>query len=105
MLRDKKDIENYEEKAKFLEENGWETWYNDDNWIMTEWREQGKSIDRMGTSTDSAYNWEKGITGELDDLVQVKSLDEKDFRYRNWTTVRRELAIGLQGVQIRELGM
>jgi hypothetical protein len=99
MLRDKKDIENYEEKAKFLNENGWETWYNDDNWIMTEWREQGKSIDRMGTSTDSAYNWEKG----LGDLVQVKSLDEKDFRYRNWTTVRRELAISLKGVQIREL--
>ena len=84
MLKDKKDIENYEEKAKFLEENGWETWYNDDNWIMTEWVEQGKAIDRMGCSTDSAYIREKDLR-EIDDLVQVRSLyPEKDFRYRTW---------------------
>jgi hypothetical protein len=25
MLKNKKEIENYEEKAKFLQENGWET--------------------------------------------------------------------------------
>ena len=57
MLKSKKEIENYEEKAKFLQENGWETWYNDDNWIKTEWLEQGKSVDRMGDSTDRIYAW------------------------------------------------
>ena len=55
MLKRKNEIENYEEKAKFLQENGWETWYNDDNWIKTEWIEQGKSYDRMGDSTDRVY--------------------------------------------------
>ena len=57
MLKSKKEIENYEEKAKFLQENGWETWYHDDNWIKTEWVEQGKSVDRMGDSTDRIYAW------------------------------------------------
>jgi hypothetical protein len=57
MLKSKKEIENYEEKAKFLQENGWETWYNDDNWIKTEWLEQDKSVDRMGDSTDRIYAW------------------------------------------------
>ena len=102
MLKDKKDIENYEEKAKFLKENGWETWYNDDNWIMTEWAKQGKAIDRMGCSTDSAYITERGLR-DIDDLVQVRSLSEKDYRYKTWTTVTRLLANGLQGVEIREL--
>ena len=57
MLKNKKEIENYEEKAKFLQENGWETWYHDDNWIKTEWIEQSKSVDRMGDSTDRIYAW------------------------------------------------
>jgi len=57
MLKSKNEIENYEEKAKSLQENGWETWYNDDNWIKTEWIEQGKSVDRMGDSTDRIYAW------------------------------------------------
>ena len=57
MLKSKKEIENYEEKAKVLQENGWETWYHDDNWIKTEWVEQGKSVDRMGDSTDRIYAW------------------------------------------------
>ena len=55
MLKNKNEIENYEEKAKVLKENGWETWYDDDNWIKTEWIEQGKKIDMMGRSTDKAY--------------------------------------------------
>ena len=57
MLKSKKEIENYEEKAKVLQENGWETWYHDDNWIKTEWVKQGKSVDRMGDSTDRIYTW------------------------------------------------
>lgn len=57
MLKSKKEIENYEEKAKVLQENGWETWYHDNNWIKTEWVEQGKSVDRMGDSTDRIYTW------------------------------------------------
>jgi hypothetical protein len=30
-LKYKHEIPDYEEKAKILRENGWETWYNDDN--------------------------------------------------------------------------
>ena len=54
-LKEKHQIENYEEKSKLLCENGWETWYHDDNWIKTEWVEQGKKIDMMGCSTDKVY--------------------------------------------------
>lgn len=55
-LKRKHEIPNYEEKAKILRENGWETWYNDDNWIKTEWIEQGKRYDYMGRSTEDVYN-------------------------------------------------
>jgi hypothetical protein len=56
MLKKKEQIENYEEKSKILCENGWETWYHDDNWIKIEWREQGRRFDYMGKTTDEAYN-------------------------------------------------
>ena len=81
-LQDKHEISSYEEKAKVLRENGWETWYNDDNWIKTEWIDQGKKVDMMGRTTDSAYTLEKDLQ-IIDDLVQVKSLNEEDFRYKN----------------------
>jgi hypothetical protein len=55
-MKENHEILNYEEKEKFLRENGWETWYHDDNWIKSEWYEQGIQIDRAGMSTDSAYN-------------------------------------------------
>ena len=55
MLKRKEEIENYEEKSKILRENGWEPWYNDDNWIKTEWYDQGKKVDMMGRSTDEVY--------------------------------------------------
>jgi len=55
MLKNKNEIENYEGKAKVLQENGWETWYHDDNWIKTEWIKQGKKIDMMGRATDEVY--------------------------------------------------
>lgn len=54
-MKQKNEIENYEEKAKLLCENGWETWYHDDNWIKTEWIVQGKKYDAMGDSTDRVY--------------------------------------------------
>lgn len=50
----KHEIPNYEEKAKLLREKGWDTWYHDDNWIKKEWIDQGKKIDMMGRSTESA---------------------------------------------------
>jgi hypothetical protein len=56
LLKEKHQIENYEEKAKLLRERGWETWYHDDNWIKTEWIVQGKKYDMMGRETDYAYN-------------------------------------------------
>jgi hypothetical protein len=55
MMKQKNEIENYEDKSKVLQENGWETWYHDDNWIKTEWIEQGKAYDMMGDSTDRVY--------------------------------------------------
>ena len=55
LLKEKNEIENYEEKAKVLQENGWETWYHDDNWIKTEWIKQGKKYDMMGRDTDDVY--------------------------------------------------
>ena len=55
LLKNKNEIASYQEKAKCLRDNGWETWYNDDNWIKTEWYNQGKKIDMMGRSTESAY--------------------------------------------------
>lgn len=55
-LKYKHEIPNYEEKAKVLRENGWEPWYNDDNWIKTEWYDQGKKVDMMGRSTEYVYN-------------------------------------------------
>lgn len=55
-LKYKHEIPNYEEKAKVLTKNGWETWYNDDNWIKTEWHNQGKKVDMMGLSTEDAYD-------------------------------------------------
>ena len=56
LLKQKNEIENYEEKAKFLRENGWQTWWHDDNWIKTEWYYQGKKVDMMGRDTDDVYN-------------------------------------------------
>lgn len=56
MLKEKHEIENYEEKSNFLRENGWETWYHDDNWIKTEWVKEKKKYDMMGRSTDDVYN-------------------------------------------------
>ena len=55
-LKNKNEIPLYEEKAKVLKENGWETWYHDDNWIKVEWIEQGLKYDMMGIPTESAYN-------------------------------------------------
>ena len=55
MLKQKHEIKDYDKKSKLLKENGWETWYHDDNWIKTEWVEQGKRIDMMGRSTDSVW--------------------------------------------------
>ena len=55
-LKYKHEITNYEEKSKILQDNGWETWYNPDNWIKTEWYDQGKKIDMMGRSTDDVYD-------------------------------------------------
>ena len=55
ILKHKHEIPSYKEKAKVLKDNGWETWYNDDNWIKTEWYDQGKKIGMMGMSTESAY--------------------------------------------------
>lgn len=56
LLKNKNEIDNYEEKAELLRACGWETWYHVDNWIKTEWIEEGRKYDMMGRSTDDVYN-------------------------------------------------
>ena len=60
-LKSKNEIENYEEKYKFLRENGWEDLWHVDNWIKSEWRNSGGNIDMMGRSMDAAYNTEENV--------------------------------------------
>lgn len=55
-LKYKHEIPNYFEKAKVLNQNGWEPWYHVDNWIKTEWYDQGKKVDMMGRSTEDVYD-------------------------------------------------
>ena len=46
---------------KFLRNNGWETLWDEDNWIKTSWRENPNiNIDRAGISTIHAYKSELG---------------------------------------------
>lgn len=55
-LRDKQDIENYNEKSKFLNDNGWVTYYHDDNWIQEDWFEDlNIRVEYVGLNTDEAY--------------------------------------------------
>ena len=55
-LKYRHEIPFYEEKSKLLKENGWQFWCHYDNWIKTEWYDQGYKVDWMGRSTESAYN-------------------------------------------------
>lgn len=55
MLLEKNQITDYELKSKILFENGWENYYHDDNWIKTQWMKDGLPYDKMGISTDEAY--------------------------------------------------
>lgn len=55
-LRDKQDIENYNEKSKFLNDNGWVTYYHDDNWIQEDWFEDlNIRVEYVGLNTDETY--------------------------------------------------
>lgn len=55
-LKRKNQIKNYKAKARILRAGGWETWYHDDNWVKTEWINEGRKIDMMGRSTDDVYD-------------------------------------------------
>lgn len=55
---------------KFLRDNGWETWYNEDNWIKTSWHDiPGMKIDMAGMSTMDAY---KSQLNEPNLVMKVK---------------------------------
>lgn len=57
MLKEKHEIENYEDKSKFLKENGWTDLWHVDNWVKVEWYSNSRiDIDRAGCSTNTAYN-------------------------------------------------
>ena len=60
MLKEKEEIENYEEKSKYLKENGWTDLWHCDNWVKKEWFGHPTiNVDKAGFSTDIAYNFVK----------------------------------------------
>jgi len=60
MLKDKREIENYKEKARWLKENGWTDLWHPDNWVRTEWfNHHTINIVWAGISTDAAYSTKK----------------------------------------------
>ena len=73
VLKNKNEIEDYEMKAKFLVENGWLTYFNDDNWIKRDWIRQGLNYDYMGFGTDQAYK----------DLKKFSKQEEYSFQFQN----------------------
>jgi hypothetical protein len=59
-LKNKSEIENYEEKAKLLRGNGWIDHWHEDNWVKREWFKDPKmDVDRAGGSTDEVYAYVK----------------------------------------------
>ena len=54
-LKEKYEIPSYEEMAKVLRANGWQTWYHNDNWVNVKWYDEGKDVSMMGRSTKSAF--------------------------------------------------
>ena len=66
MLKSKEEIENYEDKVKFLNDNGWVTWYHDDNWINEDWyNDPNIRIDMAGMTTEQALKTVKKIRQKL----------------------------------------
>lgn len=52
----------YEEKAKYLKENGWELSWSDDNWVRSNaiYKEANN-----GTTTESAFYYQYGVNNKL----------------------------------------
>lgn len=86
MLKNKNEIENYDLKAKVLTENGWTTWYHDDNWIKTEWYEKEIKIDNAGISTDEAY-YQYSPEKEEEDLELIKHIIKTKIQL---TSIKKE---------------
>lgn len=83
MLKNRNEIENYDLKSKVLKENGYETWYHDDNWIKTEWVNNGIKIDYAGIPTDVAYNEisDESLSKEKEDF-DIISKRYNDLKYK-----------------------
>lgn len=77
-LKNKNEISSYDQKAKILRENGWDTWYNDDNWIKIEWIKHGKRYDHMGRTTNDAFRSLKQSALEWWYNLPIESHDKKD---------------------------
>lgn len=86
MLKNKNEIENYDLKAKVLIDNGWETWYHDDNWIKTEWNKQGIKIDNAGISTDVAY-YQYSLEKEEENLKLIEHIIKTKIQL---TSIKKE---------------
>jgi hypothetical protein len=57
MLKNKSEIENYDEKYKFLKDNGWTDLWHEDNWVQEDWfSDPTINVDRAGMCMDDAYN-------------------------------------------------
>ena len=55
-MKNKSEIENYDEKYKFLKDNGWTDLWHEDNWVQEDWVHDPKlNVDHMGMTMDNAY--------------------------------------------------
>lgn len=52
----------YEEKAKYLEENGWEKSWSDDNWVRSKSTYKEANT---GTTTNQAFYLQYGMNNNL----------------------------------------
>ena len=56
-MKNKSEIENYDEKYKLLKDNGWTDLWHEDNWVQEDWfNNPAVDVDRAGIPMDTAYN-------------------------------------------------
>jgi hypothetical protein len=59
----------YEEKAKYLEERGWQKSWSDDNWVRSNALNKEANT---GIDTNSAFYYQYGVDNKLRYKVNIK---------------------------------
>lgn len=81
-LKDKHQIKDYKYKSYLLEENDFERWFHDDNWVHKSSFESPYGPDRAGCSTDAAF---ASLNFSDEEYKEIKKeLDETVFKKRGW---------------------